>query len=98
MSDLESIPQPLEVQLCRTQGCAELSDSICQFENGLFGPDFAYSAESLRSWYDSGCMFSAAMCGTAVAGRHRILALVSAFLTDEASATCFCGEPSPTAI
>lgn len=85
MSDLESIPQPLEIRLRRTEGCAELSDSICEFENSVFGPDFAYSASSLRSWYDSGSMFSAAICGTAVAGRYRILGLVSALLTDEAS-------------
>ena len=62
----------------RCQGCLpQLND----FENQIFGPDFACTNECLQPWIDSGCLFYAAMQGEAVAGRPRILSVLSVFIT-----------------
>src|SRR5919108_717152 len=81
----ESIPHPLSVGLRDTRQCRGFALPICEFENSVFGPDFACTPESIRAWFDSGCLFCAAICGEAVAGRERILSVISALLTSEAS-------------
>lgn len=85
VTDLDQLPQPLAVGLRNTPASSMVAESICEFENAVFGPDFAYSASSIRAWFASGCFFCATMSGAAVAGRERVLAVVSALVTDEIS-------------
>ena len=79
----EQIPHPLSIELRDTIHCHELAELICEFENFVFGPDFACPVDSIRSWFDSGCLFCAAVCGEAVPGRERILSVMSTLLTTE---------------
>jgi hypothetical protein len=85
MSAGDSIPHPLSVGLRNSRQCRLLAGPICEFENLVFGPDFACDPESIQSWFDSGCLFCAAVCGEAVAGREHLLSIISALLTSEAS-------------
>jgi hypothetical protein len=71
----------LATELLDNRRCRELLPQLNDFENQVFGPDFACPTESLRPWFDSGCLFYAAMHGEAVAGRSRILSVLSVFIT-----------------
>ena len=85
MNITDAIPHPLAIGLRDTRHSRELAAPICEFENAVFGPDFACAPASIRSWFDSGCLFSAAICGEAVAGRERVLSVITALLTSETS-------------
>jgi hypothetical protein len=71
----------LATELLDNRRCRELLPQLNDFENQVFGPDFVCSTESLQPWIDSGCLFYAAMHGEAVAGRSRILSVLSVFIT-----------------
>jgi hypothetical protein len=71
----------LATELLDNRRCRELLPQLNEFENQVFGPDFSGSTECLQPWIDSGCLFYAAMHGEAVAGRSRILSVLSVFIT-----------------
>lgn len=85
MKQVETETHTLSVRLWNTEKCKSIAAELCEFENQVFGPDFSCPVESVQSWFDSGCLFSATMCGEAVAGHERVLSAISALVTDESS-------------
>src|SRR5437588_9488750 len=83
MSDkfLEILPVPLSTELLDSGQCQPLSGRLNDFENAVFGPDFACDYEQIKPWVESGCLFYAAVRGEAVEGRQNILSAVSIFIT-----------------
>jgi hypothetical protein len=81
----EYIPDTLQTELLDTSGSRPWLRQLNDFENQVFGPDFACDLKAIRPWIDSGCLFYSAVCGEAVPGRRRILSLVSVFITTSAS-------------
>lgn len=77
----ESIPETLSTHLLDNALCGALLRQLNDFENMVFGPDFACDFGAIQPWVDSGCLFYSAVCGEAVPGRRRILSLVSVFIT-----------------
>src|SRR5207249_3625508 len=55
------------------------------FENDVFGPDFACAQEQIKPWVDSGCLLYAVVCGEAVPGRRTILGATSVLITSSRS-------------
>ena len=76
---------PLSTRLLDTRECLQLSPQINEFENSVFGPDFACDEAQIRPWIDSGCLFYAAVCGEAVPDRPKIFSVLSVFLTNSLS-------------
>ncbi len=75
------IGNTLTTELLDNRDCREYIPQLNQFENEVFGPDFACDCSQIQPWIDSGCLFYSAVCGEAVAGQRRILSLVSVFIT-----------------
>lgn len=71
----------LATELLDNQQCREWLPQLNDFENGVFGPDFACTNGQLQHWVDSGCLFYSAVTGEAVAGHRRILSVLSVFIT-----------------
>src|SRR5438552_698299 len=81
----EAMPVPLSTELLDTRRCLEFYPQLNDFENDVFGPDFACPHEQIKPWADSGCLFYAVVCGEAVAGRRTILSETSLLITSSRS-------------
>jgi hypothetical protein len=82
---LLSLPVPFSTALLDARHCLRLSEQLNDFENAVFGPDFACSFGQIRPWVDSGCLFYSAVCGEAVQGRQTILSAASVLVTTSRS-------------
>src|SRR5882762_5868604 len=82
---LDELPVPFSMELLDTDHCLAFTTQLNDFENAVFGPDFACNYEQIRHWVESGCLFYAAVCGGAVEGREKILSAVSVFITTSRS-------------
>jgi hypothetical protein len=71
----------LSTELLDNRQCRDLFRPLNDFENEIFGPDFACDCEKVQPWLDSGSLFYAAVTGEAVAGHRRILSILSVFIT-----------------
>ena len=79
-------PQPvIKTQLLRTTDCLRIRAQLTDFENHFFGPDFAWSLESMERWLRSGSLFYVAVCQKASREDLRIAALASVLLTGSRS-------------
>jgi len=72
-------------ELHDSRGCRELIPQLNDFENLVFGPDFACDCVQIQPWIDSGCLLYAAVTGEAAAGQRRILSALSIFVTTSAA-------------
>jgi hypothetical protein len=81
----ETLPVPFSTELLDAAQCRPLSAHLNDFENAVFGPDFACKYEQIQPWVESGCLLYAAVCGEAVEGRRKILSAVSVFITTSSS-------------
>lgn len=75
----------LSTALLDNRRCRDLMTQLNDFENEVFGPDFACDRAQLRQWIDSGCLLYAAVTGEAVSGQRRILSALSVFITTAAA-------------
>jgi hypothetical protein len=71
----------LTIELLDNHGCQKLIPQLNDFENSVFGSDFACDSENAQPWIDSGCSFYAAICDQPVNGQLRVLSAVSALVT-----------------
>src|SRR5690242_8760772 len=78
-------PIPISMELLDTRQGRELCKPLNDFENAVFGPDFACDLAQIKPWIDSGCLMYSAVCGEAVAGRRNILSVVSVLITTSLS-------------
>ena len=76
---------PLSMEVLDSRQSGELCVSLNDFENAVFGPDFACDLAQIKPWIDSGCLMYSAVCGEAVPGRQNILAVVSVLITTSRS-------------
>ena len=77
--------QLIKTQLLRTTDCLRIRAQLTAFENHFFGPDFAWSLESMERWLRSGSLFYVAVCQKAPREDLRIVALASVLLTGSRS-------------
>jgi len=77
----DPIGNTLNTELLANQACQQYLRQLNDFENEVFGPDFACDWRQIQPWIDSGCLFYSAIFGEAVAGQRRILSLASIFIT-----------------
>ncbi len=77
----DPIGNTLTTELLDNGDCQQHIRQLNDFENEVFGPDFACDCSQIQPWIDSGCLFYSAVCGEAVAGQRRILSLASVFIT-----------------
>ncbi len=75
----------LSTELLDNRRCQSIVGDLNDFENEVFGPDFACDRHHLQTWADSGCLLYAAVTGEAVAGRRRVLSALSVFVTTAAA-------------
>lgn len=92
-----SDPLDIQVKLCNTAQCRELASEISAFENETFGADFACSVDSVQAWFESGCLFCAALCTEPNRGPLQIHGMVSALLTSEECCAAFLDHQSSDA-
>ncbi|MSU56956.1 MAG: hypothetical protein EXS35_02030 [Pedosphaera sp.] len=78
-------PNTLSTELLDNRQCRELCAPLNDYENAVFGPDFACDLAQIQPWVDSDCLMYSAVCGEAVAGRRRILSVVSVLITTSLS-------------
>ena len=71
----------LSTELLDNRRCQALIPQLNDFENTVFGPDFACGCAQIQPWIDSGCLLYSAVSGEAVAGQRRILSVTSVFIT-----------------
>lgn len=71
----------LFVELLDTRECLDMLPRLNDFEDSVFGPDFAIAQQDMETWANSGCWFCAAMTGQAVVGRRQILSMLSVLIT-----------------
>ena len=71
----------LSIELLDNRHCQKLIPQLNDFENMVFGPDFACDSAHIQPWVDSGCLLYSAVTGEAVAGQRRILSVLSVFVT-----------------
>jgi len=76
---------PFATTLLDSRECLQVHKQINDFENSVWGPDFACDDDQIQPWVDSGCLFYAAVSGEAVLGRRQILSVVSVFVTTKGS-------------
>jgi hypothetical protein len=81
----DALPVPFSTELLDNRLCIDLAEKLNDFENAVFGPDFACRFEQIKPWVDSGCLFYSAVSGEAVEGRQKILSAVSVFITTSRS-------------
>ena len=77
----DPIGNTLTTELFDNSDCQNLIPELNEFENQVFGPDFACDCSQIQPWIESGCLFYSAVCGEAVAGQRRVLSLASVFIT-----------------
>ncbi len=75
----------LSTELLDNRRCRSLVPDLNEFENEVFGPDFACDRDHLQTWVESGCLLYSAVTGEAVAGRRRVLSTLSVFITTAAA-------------
>lgn len=86
--DLRARPNTIHslvVEVLDTRSCLEMLPRLNEFENSVFGPDFAIAPEEMDAWADSGCWFCAAVTGQAVVGRRQVLSMLSVLVTTTGS-------------
>ena len=71
----------LAVEVLDTWRCLELAPKLGEFEDSVFGPDFAMPNDAMDRWAKSGSLFYAAITGQAVVGRLQIFSLLSVLVT-----------------
>lgn len=81
---LEAGLDTLSTELLDNRACQSLLPQLNDFENAVFGPDFGCQCSQIQHWIESGCLLYSAVCGEAVAGRRRILSVLSVFFTTSA--------------
>ena len=78
---LEAGQATLATELLDNRRSRDLIPQLNDFENVVFGPDFACTCAQFQPWVESGCLFYSAVRGEAVTGRSRILSVLSVFIT-----------------
>ena len=84
-SQISRPQQGIKTRLLRTADCLRIRAQLTAFENHFFGPDFAWSLESMERWLRSGSLFYVAVCQKAPREDLRIAALASVLLTGSRS-------------
>ncbi len=75
----------LATDLLDNRRCREIIPQLNDFENAVFGSDFACHCAQIQPWVDSGCLLYSAVAGEAVPGQRRILSVLSVFVTTSAA-------------